>query len=74
MKKTEQQPMNININLKDAVDIVCEECGNKYFTDAMQIKKLSALLSPNGQDSLIPIQVFICTKCGHVNSEFLPQI
>tara|TARA_B110000902_G_scaffold150931_1_gene173503 strand:+ start:171 stop:290 length:120 start_codon:yes stop_codon:yes gene_type:complete len=37
------------------------------------MRKLSALLSPTGQQSMIPIQVFACAKCGHINKVFLPK-
>jgi hypothetical protein len=37
------------------------------------MKKLSALVSPNGQEALIPIPVFACMACGHVNEMFLPK-
>jgi len=28
------------------------------------------LLSPNGQETIVPAAVFGCEKCGHVNSDF----
>ena len=34
------------------------------------MRKMSALVSPNGQETIIPMAVFACEKCGHVNSEF----
>ena len=34
------------------------------------IRKLSALVSPDGQETLVPVQVFACEKCGNVNKEF----
>ena len=37
------------------------------------MRKLSALLSPTGQEAMIPIQVFACAKCGHINKGFLPK-
>jgi len=61
----------ISINLKDALDITCSECENNYFVPTFQIKKLSALVSPTGQETMIPIQLFQCSKCGHVNEDFL---
>jgi len=65
------EKQEISINLKDAYDISCDECGSNYFTPAFQIKKLSALVSPSGQETMIPIQLFQCSKCGHVNEDFL---
>tara|TARA_R110002020_G_scaffold216308_3_gene423763 strand:- start:82 stop:285 length:204 start_codon:yes stop_codon:yes gene_type:complete len=61
----------ISINLKDALDISCNECESNYFVPAFQIKKISALVSPSGQETMIPIQLFQCSKCGHVNEDFL---
>ena len=39
----------------------------------MLFKKLSAVLSPSGQTSLIPLQLYKCTECGHINDEFIPN-
>ena len=63
----------VKINPSDLKDVVCEECGGKVFRQASMFKKLSALLSPNGKDSIVPIPVFRCDDCGHINDEFLPK-
>ncbi len=34
------------------------------------LHKLSALVSPSGQETIVPAAVFACEKCGHVNAEF----
>ena len=36
-------------------------------------KRLSALVSPSGKEQLVPIPVFRCDDCGHINDEFLPK-
>ena len=36
------------------------------------LRKASRFLTGTAQDALVPIQVFSCAKCGHVNEEFLP--
>jgi uncharacterized protein CbrC (UPF0167 family) len=69
MDLDEQQKMRVN--LQDAEDVVCEECENNYFSPAIIIKRVSALLSPTGQEMMAPVQLFQCNKCGHVNEEFL---
>ena len=43
------------------------------FQQAYKMRKLSALLSPTGQETKIPIQVFACLKCNHVNESFIPK-
>ena len=34
------------------------------------LKKLSPLISPNGQEAIVPVAAFACDSCGHVNKEF----
>ena len=60
-----------NIDLTHAKTLECEECGCKGFKQTLMLKRLSALLSPNGQESMIPVAVFACEKCSHINKEFL---
>jgi len=66
------QNMQVKVALKDTQDVSCEKCGHKLFIQLMMFKKLSAVMSPTGEESLIPVQVFACNDCGHVNEQFLP--
>ena len=68
----EQEPQ-MNIDMSQTTAAVCESCENDTFSNVYKMRKLSALLSPAGQESMIPIQVFACAKCGHINKGFLPQ-
>ena len=67
----EQPGLNIDFNQTTAVK--CESCGNETFQQVYRMRKLSALLSPTGQPTMIPVQVFACVKCGHINPEVLPK-
>ena len=67
----EQQKMQIDFSQTTAE--VCEECKNDTFKPILKLRKLSALLSPSGQETLIPIQCMECAKCGHINKGFLPK-
>jgi len=67
-----QQPQ-MNVDFSQTTAEVCEACENDTFIQVYQMRKLSALLSPAGQESMIPIQVFACAKCGHINKGFLPK-
>ena len=58
------------LDMSKATPIKCDNCGNSTFKQTLIISKLSALLSPSGQETIIPMQVFACEKCGHVNKEF----
>ena len=64
---------NVNIKPEDLEDVVCDNCGCQTFEPVMVFKSLSAVLSPTGQKSLIPLQLYKCTDCGHINDEFIPQ-
>lgn len=67
-----EQP-GLNIDFSQTTAETCEECGSKTFSQVFLVRKLSALLSPTGTEAKIPIQVFACSKCGHINKGFLPQ-
>ena len=58
------------IDMSQTTPIKCEKCENQTFKQSLLLRKLSALVSPNGQETLVPVQVFACEKCGNVNSEF----
>ena len=67
-----QQPQ-MNIDFSQTTAETCESCENETFVQVYQMRKLSALLSPTGQETMIPIQVFACAKCGNINKGFLPK-
>jgi uncharacterized Zn finger protein len=64
----------LNFNLKDAPYLECESCGHTIFEEKMMIKKISKFLSGAAQDSIVPVPVICCSKCGHVNELFKPQV
>lgn len=61
------------INIREAEEIRCEECGNNVFTEALMMRKVSSMATGTGQPGIIPIPVFQCAECGHVNEEFIPM-
>ena len=67
-----EQP-GLNVDFSQTTEECCESCGNNTFIQVYQMRKLSALLSPTGQETMIPIQVFACHSCGHINKGFLPK-
>ena len=62
--------MQEQIDISKTSAIKCEACENQTFKQSLLLRKLSALVSTNGQETLVPVQVFACEKCGNVNSEF----
>ena len=70
MPKQPQQP--VNIDLSNAQDVTCENCGNYTFQEVVLMKKVSALVSPTGKEAIVPIPTFSCNACGYINKQFLP--
>lgn len=64
---------NVRLDLSQANDMTCSNCGSKFFRMAYMFKKISALISPTGKETIIPIETFACIQCGNVNKEFLPK-
>ena len=59
----------LNIDPKDLNDVTCNgrghlTCGNINFRQVFQIKKISALMAPDGREQMITMPVFICDDCG----------
>jgi uncharacterized Zn finger protein len=63
----------VNVDISQTQPVTCEECGGVYFEQGLILRKASKFLTGTGQDGFIPIPVFNCKKCGHVNQEFLPK-
>lgn len=64
----------LNINLSDTPYLECEECGHQVFEEKMMIKKVSKFMTGGSQDSIVPLPVISCAKCGHINELFKPKV
>jgi uncharacterized Zn finger protein len=69
---SQEQP-RLNIDLTKTQEVVCEKCEGKVFTEGLMLRKASKFLAGTAQDALIPLPVFACSACGHVNEDFLPE-
>ena len=56
----------VTVDLSQADNIVCKSCGNYSFIQSFFLKKISALMSPTGQEAIVPVQVYSCGNCGEV--------
>ena len=72
MLTDKKQQANVQLDLNQAETILCEKCSNGLFIQSFFLKKLSALVSPTGQEAIIPVQVYSCCYCGHINSKLNP--
>ena len=68
------QDNSINVDLTLANNMECDECKNTEFVATFIIKNVHALMSPTGKDTLVPVQIFKCGKCNHINELFLEGI
>ena len=68
-----QEQINLNIDLNKTQEITCDKCGGVVFQEGLMLRKASRFLAGTEKDALIPLPVFSCSKCGHVNEEFLPE-
>ena len=73
MKPQKPLPSQVNVDISQADDAKCDKCGHDVFVPVFLIKKVSAIMSPNGQEIIAPVQVVGCNSCGHVNDEFMPR-
>ena len=56
----------VKVDLSDAETMTCQKCDNKIFLQGYVIKRISAIVSPTGQEVIAPIQVFNCGSCGEL--------
>lgn len=54
-----------NIDLSTLEDVDCENCESSGFVPVYTLKKLPAILSPDGAEHVVPVfQRFECIDCG----------
>ena len=71
MAKQKMPQAEVKVDLKQADTVKCDDCGNYLFITASVIKRISPILSPTGQEALVPVQVYSCGSCGKVPKMFL---
>jgi hypothetical protein len=69
----QNQNLQQQLDFSKASDIVCDDCGGTTFVVKYFLKRFSALISPTGDETIVPISAFACSKCGHINEEFIPE-
>jgi hypothetical protein len=64
-------PQN-EIDINDTETITCEDCNNATFIPAFFLRRISPIVSPTGQEAMVPIQVYSCGNCGKVPDKLMP--
>lgn len=54
----------LQINLSQTSGIECSNCRNNTFSEVVILRKVSRFITGAANDSVMPIPVFTCTKCG----------
>ena len=67
------QPPQAQVDINDTEMVKCDDCGNASFIQAFFLRKLSALMSPTGQEAMIPVQIYSCGNCGKVPEKLMPK-
>jgi len=70
---SQQEQIKLNIDLNKTTPVVCDECNHNVFQEGLMLRKANKFLTGTAQDALIPLPIFSCAKCGHVNESFLPE-
>ena len=71
MNKPPQLNIQKEIDLTLTTPVECDECKGQAFQQAMMLRKVSAIVA--GEEGYIPVGVFACMKCGHINRQFIPE-
>ena len=62
-----------SLNIADTKPVVCEKCGGEIFAQGLMLREVSAILTGTGKPGAVPIPVFYCVECKHVNKMFVPE-
>ena len=74
MKPLANGKQQVQVDLSKADTVKCEKCGNYSFIETYFIKRISAIMSPTGQEMIAPVQVFSCGNCGEVEKSMMRGI
>ena len=65
-------PQGPQIDIRTLPNVECEECHSLNFKSVVRIKRISPLLSGKSKEEFVPIEMFVCDKCGHLNKNLNP--
>jgi phage FluMu protein Com len=60
--------------VENAKNLECDKCNSVVMTQVFIIKKISGLLMEDGKDTYMPVSLFACQKCGHINEIFTKEL
>tara|TARA_B110000858_G_scaffold8967_1_gene9476 strand:+ start:14 stop:271 length:258 start_codon:yes stop_codon:yes gene_type:complete len=66
-------PQQPKIDLSQATEMKCQECGGTVFIPGTKFLKLSRIATGQPKDAIIPVELYLCGDCGEINQELLPN-
>ena len=61
------------IDLSQATEIGCQECGGTLFIPGTKFLKISKMITSTPNDAIIPVELYLCGDCGEICEELLPK-
>lgn len=58
------QAVPMQVKMEDTTPFTCAECSHDVFAEKIQVRIVSAILSPTGQEQPIERRFLACDKCG----------
>ena len=71
MAKINPSQKQVQVDLSQAETMKCEYCGNYLFISSTIIKRISPIISPTGEEAIVPIDVYSCGNCGRIPKTLL---
>ena len=59
--------------LAQSSTLYCESCGHNYFYERTLFRKVSRFVTGEPEDTVIPMNIFLCGKCDEVAKEIMPK-
>ena len=56
---TNTQLRGPGVDIKQTTEVKCDKCGNVTFNQGVFLRKVSALVNPEGRDAYLPVPTFI---------------
>lgn len=70
----EELNQRVNITPDKLETMKCEKCGCTFFKEVYVVKTVNKLLVGAQEDQILPVNVLVCDKCGHINEIFKKNI
>ena len=63
--------MGLKIDLTQTQEVLCESCNHNTFKQSFILRKVSKFLTQTSEDSILPVTVLECMKCGTICEDAL---